>query len=114
MPLAADISAEVPLKSLMAFVFLIPTAVETYNATLGVLEYLSSRRVAGRLRLILVEAAITADAVLLIPLLWAVAPVLGGVGLVLALLAITTVASPHLEEMAARALRRLPSAEQPA
>ncbi|RLF05054.1 MAG: hypothetical protein DRK00_05370 [Thermoprotei archaeon] len=100
-PLAAEVSVDAPLKPLIASMFLAATAIEVYGATAGALEYLNSQHVPERLRPILLEAVLAADAVLLVPLLWAVAPVLGGVGLILALTAMLVTAFPHLDELAA-------------
>jgi len=113
-PLAAEVSAGIPLRPLVASMFLTAVAIEVYSATSGMLSYLNSRRAAERLRLVLLEVTLVADAVLLIPLLWAVAPVLGGMSLILALVVMAVLASPHLDELvtlASGALARLLSAQ---
>ncbi|RLE86632.1 MAG: hypothetical protein DRJ67_06805, partial [Thermoprotei archaeon] len=113
-PLAAEVSAGIPLRPLVASMFLTAVAIEVYSATSGMLSYLNSRRAAERLRLVLLEVTLVADAVLLIPLLWAVAPVLGGMSLILALVVMAVLASPHLDELvtlASGALARLLGAQ---
>jgi len=113
-PLATEVSAGIPLRPLVASMFLTAVAIEVYSATSGMLSYLNSRQAAGRLRLVLLEATLATDAILLIPLLWAVAPVLGGVSLILTLMVMTVLASPHLDELAtlvSGALARLLSAQ---
>jgi len=85
-PIAHEVPVGVPLHALIALMAFIAVALQTYDATKAMARVLNLMEWASKFqKFIVAELVLAVDAVLLIPLLWAASPVLGGISLMLAL-----------------------------
>ena len=103
-PLSHEVVTEVPLHSLVAFIAFIAITHQVFNASIRLLEALRLET-SRRNRLIILEGILMLDAVLLIPIVWAASPILGGIGLMFVLLCAGIILLLYLDVVASLTIR---------
>ncbi|MCD6443998.1 hypothetical protein J7L70_03215 [Candidatus Bathyarchaeota archaeon] len=93
-PLAEEIVVEPPLRAIVAFIGLLGMAHSTYRGSVLLLEYRKSlaNEPKNLIKLGIIETIIILDGVLVIPIVWKISSIIGG----LTLIAFIAVAFFHL------------------
>ena len=104
-PLAREISSKPPLHSLLAFIALVSTLILVYSASESYLKAVSwvteiaekrrGRTYAIILKFAMLEILVLVDSILLVPITWIMAPALGGIVLIVSVIAAILVFTIH-------------------
>lgn len=110
---AAEEQSAANAGPLIALVFLTGIALEAYLGSVAVVNFVAVSKVSKLVKFLSLELVVLMDAVLLIPPLHAVSPVLGGAALITAIVAAAVAALVHMDALIQYVVKRLGAREAP-